>query len=237
MTGAGMATYRQVMDLARRPAAWAVHGVRGTDALLAAGLAFAFTEPGFDPYHHSSGTLWAATGLIAAAALAWRRPAPRQVWVITTAASVSLLLTRHGPEWGGLSPLLLIPTSIVALYTVASQTTRATGQLLAAISGIVLEASLVAHTAQPEAVASTATLVVSAWAVGDGVRSRREGIGALRDRARALEAERSERDLRAAADERARIARELHDIVAHHVSVISLQAGTARLLAESGGIL
>ena len=87
---------------------------------------------------------------------------------------------------------------------------------------------------RPEALAITAALLVTAWALGESTRSSRAGVAALRDRAAALEAERAERDRRAAADERSRIARDLHDIVAHHVSVMTLQAGTARLLAESG---
>jgi signal transduction histidine kinase len=69
-----------------------------------------------------------------------------------------------------------------------------------------------------------AALAVSAWAAGESTSAR----------TRALRAERAARELQAAADERARIAREVHDIVAHHVSVISLQAGTARLLAQAG---
>jgi signal transduction histidine kinase len=93
---------------------------------------------------------------------------------------------------------------------------------------------LLSQTARPEAVATTAALLAMAWALGDSRRSRRDGMTALRGRTAALEAERAERDRRAAADERSRIARDLHDIVAHHVSVITLQAGTARLLAESG---
>ena len=218
------------MDLVRRPRAWPApalnvfRGVRGTDILLAAGLALAFSEPGFDPYHHDSGAVWAAIGVLGTTALAWRRVAPQRVWLITTVTTGWLLVMRHGQDWGGLSPLVLIPTVLVALGTIASQSSRHIGLLAMAVSATALEASLLSHNTRPEAVAMIAALVCCAWAVGEGARAR----------ASALDAERSERDLRAAADERARIARELHDIVAHHVSVISLQAGTARLLAESG---
>jgi signal transduction histidine kinase len=67
-------------------------------------------------------------------------------------------------------------------------------------------------------------LPLAAWAIGWGVRSRRAYLGELR--ARALDAER-ERDQRAAlavAAERARITRELHDVVAHGLAVIVMQA-------------
>jgi signal transduction histidine kinase len=204
------------MDFAWRPPA--------ADVALAAGLAFAFSEPGFDPYHHSSGTLWAAAGVLAAAAVAWRRVFPRAVWAVSTAATVLVLITRHGPDWAGLSPLVLMPAVLVALYSLASRAARRTGQLAMAASGIALESGLLTRSSRLETVGTAAALVVAAWAAGESARAR----------AGALEAERAAREARAAADERARIARELHDIVAHHVSVISLQAGTARLLAESG---
>ncbi len=93
-----------------------------------------------------------------------------------------------------------------------------------AATGIALECGLLTHHSRLETVGTTAALVLAAWATGESTRAR----------GGALEADRTAREARAAAEERARIARELHDIVAHHVSVISLQAGTARLLAESG---
>jgi hypothetical protein len=48
---------------ARAPRAW--------DAVLAFGLVVMFAEPGFDPYHHVSGSLWATAGVLGTAALAW----------------------------------------------------------------------------------------------------------------------------------------------------------------------
>src|SRR5215472_10934008 len=230
MTPRHAATYGQVMDIAwyarARPAlARQLRGqLRGTDALLAAGLILAFSEPGLDSYHHNSGTAWAAVGVLGAAAVAWRRAWPRTVWLITTVAAGWLLLMRHGPDWGGLSPLVLVPSCLVGLCSLTSRTTRPAGLLATAFTLAVLEAGLLSHPVRPEAVAMVAALAVSAWAAGESASAR----------TRALRAEREARELRAAADERARIARELHDIVAHHVSVISLQAGTARLLAQAG---
>ncbi|OLF06160.1 two-component sensor histidine kinase [Actinophytocola xinjiangensis] len=68
------------------------------------------------------------------------------------------------------------------------------------------------------------SLVVVAWAVGWGVRSRRAYLGELRARARDLERERDQRAALAAAAERARLTRDLHDVVAHGLAVIVMQA-------------
>jgi signal transduction histidine kinase len=75
-----------------------------------------------------------------------------------------------------------------------------------------------------------------AWVLGDSMRYRRGYYAALEDKAARLEAERHAQAKIAAAAERARIARELHDIVAHHVSVMVVQADGARyaLRTDSG---
>ncbi|HEY4465092.1 MAG TPA: histidine kinase [Streptosporangiaceae bacterium] len=204
------------------------------DAAIAFGLAAVFSEPGFNLYHHDSGSWWAVGGLVAAFALAWRRSRPGLVWLIATIATAVLLATRRGGDWNGLSPLVMLPSPLLALYSVAERGPRRLGQQVLTGAAALLLTGLLLQPVRPEAVATTAALLVTAWALGENTRSRRAGITALGDRAAALESERAERDRRAAADERSRIARDLHDIVAHHVSVITLQAGTARLLAESG---
>lgn len=67
-------------------------------------------------------------------------------------------------------------------------------------------------------------LLVVAWAIGWGMRSRRAYLSELEARARDLEHERDQRAELAAAAERARITRELHDVVAHGLAVIVMQA-------------
>lgn len=68
------------------------------------------------------------------------------------------------------------------------------------------------------------SLLVVAWAIGWGMRSRRAYLGELMARARDLERERDQLAALAAAAERARITRELHDVVAHGLAVIVMQA-------------
>lgn len=84
---------------------------------------------------------------------------------------------------------------------------------------------VIAHLA---ALVAVEAVVLVCWTFGDLARTRRLAMDALRDHARRLEVERQqERDL-AAADERTHIAREMHDIVAHSLSVIITQADGAR---------
>ena len=75
-------------------------------------------------------------------------------------------------------------------------------------------------------------LVVGSWSLGENARTRRAYLAQLVDRARRLELEQEEGAWRAVQEERARIARELHDVVAHHVSAIAVQAGAAEEIAE-----
>jgi len=71
------------------------------------------------------------------------------------------------------------------------------------------------------------------WTLGTMTRRLRESRAALRERTRELEDERRRSAERAVLEERVRIARELHDVVAHHVSLMGIQAGVAHRLFES----
>lgn len=79
----------------------------------------------------------------------------------------------------------------------------------------------------------TAALISAAWLLGNVQRSRAALVRELTERARRLEYEQQQERALAAAEERARIAREMHDIVAHSLSVIVTQADGARYAAAS----
>ena len=70
-------------------------------------------------------------------------------------------------------------------------------------------------------------LVAASWVLGYAIRTRRAYIGELKARAARLEAEEGERAARAVIDERLRIARELHDVIGHSISLITIQAEAA----------
>jgi signal transduction histidine kinase len=73
-------------------------------------------------------------------------------------------------------------------------------------------------------------LAVAMWALGTTIGAGRRRAAMLVQRTVALEEQREQNARRAVFDERVRIARELHDVVAHHVSVMGVQAGAARLI-------
>jgi signal transduction histidine kinase len=160
--------------------------------------------------------------------LAWRRRAPVLLLCVTSAAMFLYFELGYLPSFASLGFL-------VALYTVAAYRDRRTS-VLACIGAIVVVLLILAigrEPVDPDAVIGELLIVGGAWSLGDGVRSRRGQVMRLEDRASRLEREREERAAQAVAQERRVIARELHDVVAHHVSVIVAQAGAARRIFGS----
>lgn len=120
--------------------------------------------------------------------------------------------------------------SLVAVYTVAERRDRRTSLIAAAVVSGSFAALIIGLGGLPDALSGliqTELVVWLAWALGDLARTRTMFMAVVEDRARLLEAEREERARGAVTAERERIARELHDIVSHHVSVIVIQAGAA----------
>ena len=117
---------------------------------------------------------------------------------------------------------------LVATYTIGERLDRRLSLGLTALTAVLVGVLFVGHAGLSEALQSliqTELILGVAWLLGDASRIRRLYTVALEERAQREEREREERTRRAIVEERERIARELHDIVTHHVSVIVIQAG------------
>ncbi|MCP2328304.1 signal transduction histidine kinase [Hamadaea flava] len=151
-----------------------------------------------------------------------RRRWPLPVLVLSTAAAVVTVATAKDPA-------AFVATTVVAAYTVGTHTNRRTAWLAGGISAVVVYATIGTFTDQGWLGPS---LGVAAWigmatAVGDATRSRRAYVAAVEERARRAEQNRDEEARRRVAEERVRIARDLHDVVAHHIAVVNVHAGLA----------
>jgi signal transduction histidine kinase len=170
-----------------------------------------------------------AVAVLTAAALPLRRvwPGPVFLWTLLAAAVLA-----QWPARGALFPVALA----VALYSVAVTLRRAAALAAAAlVAGVVL--LVVAQDGTRDwglAVTDAAGLAGAVLLVGLYAGTRRAYLAELRDRARRLERERDASSALAAAEERARIAREMHDSVAHHLTVIvALSDGALRAVTRS----
>ncbi len=163
---------------------------------------------------------------LACGALVFRRTHPLAVWAWTLTAGVVGVSMAGGPS------AVVLP-AFVALYSVASGRPRR----LAVLAALGTAATLVAAVAVAEVDSwqSPTTYALLAWsgmvaAIGVAVKGQRAVVAAAEDRARQAEASREEEAERRVTEERLRIARDVHDVMAHHISVINVQAGVARHL-------
>jgi signal transduction histidine kinase len=154
--------------------------------------------------------------------LLFRRRWPIPVFIVAGTATVfHVLLAGSAGVNEGIG-------SLVALFTVAERFDRRTSVAAAFALGLGFASTYLFHGVLPQNLGSmvgTLLVVGVAWALGDWARTRRFYAGVMEERARLLETEREERARRAVQAERDRIARELHDVVTHHVSVIVIQSG------------
>jgi signal transduction histidine kinase len=155
-----------------------------------------------------------AFGAVACLALWWRRTHPAAVFVVAIAAA-------------SFSPLALF-AGLVAVCTAA---TLARGRALIAVAGLAAAASIVFPVVNPSAgeivkvgfPAFLLTVIAFGW--GLYLRARRELVASLRERAERLAADQRRAAEQAREAERRRIAREMHDVLAHRLSLLSVHAG------------
>ncbi len=181
-------------------------------------------------YFHRTPTAWYLGGLaLACLPLLVRRRQPLPVLAAALAVNVGqvALLSFPGPS----------PAPVgVALHTVAQRTDRRTAWRVGGYTtAALLAASLIRRPGldnlwQHLAIVAGMGLAVAS---GDAVRSRRELLASAMERAERAERTSQEEAHRRVAEERLRIARELHDVVAHHITLVNAQAGVAHHLMRT----
>src|SRR6266516_6087348 len=162
------------------------------------------------------------------------------VWCEGGAGLAGLMLVVVAGLQAGLFALRVQPSAnflveMVAPYSVALYGSRRVQRASAVGAGVALLV-LALPTGLPSSFRGNAisllVVAVVAWLVGNTLRDRRGRFVDLEDRAARLERERELEARRAVAEERLRIARELHDVVAHNLSVVVVQAQAAQRMLD-----
>ncbi|MGH3510524.1 MAG: sensor histidine kinase, partial [Nocardioidaceae bacterium] len=192
-------------------------------------------------------TLWRTVAMIAISAFIWWSVAPLQwrdhrwlFWLDLGAGVVSFGLSFFRRRWP--LPIALI-TNVMGVFsttaagpatlaTVSLATRRRLGEIVS-VAAVGLAAAWTSSLFEPSAtptpwwvtIAVALAYSVAMMASGMYIGSRRELLWTLRDRANRAEAEQESRVRQAQTSERARIAREMHDVLAHRISLVTMHAG------------
>ncbi len=206
---------------------WAIPG-RVIDAALVTVVVVGFSVRSVVEEVTLEASDWIALAVGVVLLLTRRRfPIPTLVAAIASAAAVIAAIER---------PTLLMPVALVVLYTAASRLPRRP----AVVAGALTTVSFVLMTTglMHRDVFDGANLAAVAWpafatAAGAAVRSTRLNIADAQERAVRAEESRELEAQRRVIEERLRIARDVHDLVAHHIAVVNVQSGVAGHLLES----
>ena len=202
---------------------------RWGDGALA--LAFAVWTQ-LDLWGHAPATMHVVGGrgvfsvllLLVTLPLAVRRRLPATTLLTATGALVLVaLLVSHAQG----IPVEIFLALLLAFYSVGAHCDDRRSALVAAVAVAAIAAADLARPGSFSASGSRPSAWLAfaiAWLVGRDLRRRRQRVTDLEDRAERLDREREEQAQLAVAEERGRIARELHDVIAHGVSVIVVQA-------------
>lgn len=213
----------------RHPIRWVREHPRAADAMLAAilgviGLVFHLTVHQYDHEVVEPSVAGALLALGATVPIAWRRSHPTAVLLVVTVSQMMMeALSMAGPGWSGV---------LIGAYSLGVHRSGPTLWRLSGIACVLITAFIVVgvvHGEAPwQALVSTPIVVGSAIVLGDNMRRRRERAAELVERAERAERERELLAHQHVHDERTRIARELHDVVAHSVSLMVIQTAAAR---------
>src|SRR5664279_4677614 len=201
------------------------------DLALAAGI-YLFTVLALvagPPFGDASAPAWSyLVAGVTCGALVFRRTHP---WIVLIVTAAGYLVVQFFSS--DVPPLILAMVIALATVTLAGRRRWA----IAAAVAIMVSALAIGWITngedwshpRPVAIAALCALAI---ALADATRNRRAYVAAIEERARRAEASREQDALRRVADERLRIARDLHDVLAHHIAVINVQAGVAGHLME-----
>jgi signal transduction histidine kinase len=161
--------------------------------------------------------------------LAWRRRLPLTVSLVTGLATAGYGLAPY--------PDLAMPIpvgGVVGLYSVAAWGSRRAALVAGAVAAVVAVVAIALPRTDADLVDAifVAASLGGAWVLGDRARLQRAFAAEQQERAVRLEREQAAEARRAVASERSRIARELHDVVAHHVSMMVVQAEAGPVAVE-----
>ncbi|WP_285681952.1 histidine kinase [Actinoplanes sp. NBRC 103695] len=152
----------------------------------------------------------------------------RRRWPVAVLAVATIAAASAVADPGEIYALTMV--SVICAYTVAARRRRTIAWSAGVAAALIVFLAAVMFGGQVWD--SSETLEDLAWmgmavAIGDAFRTRRAYIAAVEERAERAEQSREEEARRRVAEERLRIARELHDIVAHHIALINVQATVA----------
>jgi signal transduction histidine kinase len=161
--------------------------------------------------------------------LAFRRVSPWVALALSTGFAAAYAIHPLPPTFTVLGPM-------VAIYSLAAfSTKRQSGFVALFVAGMIAAVPLIAFSSDrwiAQAV-GTFALIAAAMLLGEAARNRRAYIAEVEQRAFEAERTREEEALRRVDEERIRIAREVHDIVAHSLSIVTVQASAAATLLDT----
>ncbi len=213
-----------------RPADWVALDC-GFAVLLA--LAFTVGAVGKAPWYGVPSWVGVLLAIVAALPVAGRRRWPKAALgsVVAAAAATAVIGDVH------IQPVAVVYTMYMAALLLSRRTSLwlLGGSLLVTAAGVVASAGGPRVTDRPGTavnllVAST-VLITAGWVAGYSVRQQRAYTAGLREQAERRAREEIAEARRATSEERLRIAREMHDVVAHTLSLIAVQAGVAGYVA------